>query len=209
MATSTNGIATAADVNKKCLNAFHSSKYDLTKCPTKSALKSAIKEVTISGTYSDTQLVKYSDILNDNLQIPIKVKVFNDKGTKTNSLTVRAYYGTSSTSIPTEIGSVSIGEVAKNSWSDEKTLWVTIPSNLSIQYYFNLGCGETGAKQTWYWNYGSTSGWTAYGGNNAKTGYTASFEVQPTSPGNSASTSLLGSYNYSGTKIDKIYFRLT
>lgn len=208
MATNNNGLATASDINKKCLNAFSSSKYDLTKCPTKSEIESAINCITISG-YQTNQLVKYSDILNDDLEIPIKVKVFNDKRTKTNSLTIRAYYGTSTTSIPYEIGSVSIGEVAKNSWSDEKTLWVTIPSTLSSQYYFNLGCGETGAKQTWYWNYGSTSGWTAYGGNNAKTGYTASFEVQPISPGSSSSRSLLGSYNYSGTKIDKIYFRIT
>lgn len=59
MATGTNGIATATEIDAKIGSALASS-LGGTKCPTKSQIV-ATGKASISGTYADNQCVKYAD----------------------------------------------------------------------------------------------------------------------------------------------------
>lgn len=207
----TNGIATASDINKKCINSF--SRYtDLNKCPTCEEIKDAIKNVSIPSSYSYNQLVSNSDINVSNIRIPITVSVYNDKSSKTPSdLTISGEWDVSRTDdMSFQFNdTVVVGEIAKNSWSSEYILILNLHSSLGGQQYFKLRCGDTDIKQKWWWRYGGSSTWTACKSSQEKHGYTAIMEIQPSSPSSSSSRSLLGSYDYAGQLITKIEFRIT
>lgn len=60
MATGTNGIATYADCNSLSGTSYNAP--NTAMCPTKLDITSAYMELTISGSYTDPQCVRYSDL---------------------------------------------------------------------------------------------------------------------------------------------------
>ena len=203
-----NGIATMNDVNSICKGSFSATGAEMLQCPPKSELSNVVGiSIDNNTSYSDTQLVKFKD-LSLKKSHSIIINVFNANNSETNSLTATIYWGTSSTSIPNYLASVSIGKVSKNSWSGEKTLSFTLPTKdgnentidySKTQLWFNINCGKTGLKRKWSWSYGNTS-YTLYdNGTQHDNAYTASIRVQNVA-GNKA---LFGT----GTnKVSKIHF---
>lgn len=197
----TSGMATKPEINEICKGMFSLVEDDdYFNCPTKYEITKN-NGMSISGTYSSDQLVGYDDISVKRTH-NITINVYNGNNAQTYDLDAVAYYGTSSTNIPTSMGSVNIGKISGKSWSGNKTLTITLPSSIdygATQLWFNIGVGQTGQKRAWSWSYDNSTYYN-YSGNDAKTGYTDSIPVQPGSTGRS----LLGR-----NPVTKIYFKIS
>lgn len=203
MATSTNGIATASDINSKCKGCFFSGKFDLTQCPTKYVIENSSKGILVNGSYESNQLVKYEDIVINQSQ-GIIVSIFNDKNSSASLSSIDIQYSTSSSEDGTwtSMGSKSISSVSSNS-TVTHTITCSLPPTFGTTVlWFRVVCGRTGANQDWSYKTNLDSDYTTIG--RMRTGYTPAFKICPTT---SSDQSLLGTYG--GTSvITQVVFRI-
>ena len=202
MATGTNGIATVGDINGKCKGSFFN--WTTSKCPTKQDLDK-VAWLSISGSYSDNQLVKYSDIsINNTISITFVIteNITGNAGTSF----VEVLYGTNSTDGTQNTTSATGGKVSisgTNS-SQTKTVTCTFPTSDigSKQYYVTFKCGELGTGREWRFKTNFDSDWVD-NGRTGKTFYSKPYPLQATS---STSQSIYGGYNNSG--IHTVYLHI-
>lgn len=188
MATGTNGIATRGEINGKCKGVFHS---DSTRCPTLSELNSSYC-LSISGSYSSNQLVKYSDIgiKSKTITFILTENITGDASTDYVEVLVGSN-STDGTKNTTSIGKVSIGNT---SGTGGKSVSVSCDlSSLSLgssQYYVTFKCGELGSQREWRFRTNLDGNWVD-NDRSGKTFYSKPYPLQATS---STSQSVLGGY---------------
>lgn len=156
MATSSDGIATYGDLNKKIKCAF-ANMSDKTKCATKESLQSWLWTVSTSEiSYSNDRCVQYSDVsVNTTYSHAITVQVHNGRGSGSLGVHWIDVNLIAPDGQTTEVAGADWNKDISNDDSVEKTLYFTIPSKIGTHtvnlgannYKIQVRVGETSGKR--------------------------------------------------------------
>ena len=161
MGKNTNQIATEADLRSYLKDKLW---FASSRCPTKSEIVGW--GLTVSGSYSSNQCVKWSDISKSSSNIPLTIYygIYNDKSSSAKLDNIIAYIGPSSSGPWTEIGRTSLGSISSTKTG---TISCSIPASfdLSKACHIRIYVGATALKQYWGYKIGNINTLT-------QTGYT-------------------------------------
>ena len=159
MGKNTNQIATEYDLRSYLYDKLW---FADSRCPTKSEIVSW--GLTVSGTYSSNQCVKWSNISKPSSNIPLTLYygIWNDKNSAAKLDNIIAYIGTSSSGPWTEIGRSSLGSISSTKTG---TISCSIPASfdLSKSCHIRIYAGATAVKQYWGYKVGNINTLTQSG----------------------------------------------
>lgn len=159
MGKNTNQIATGSDLKTYFRDKLWSAD---SRCPTKSEIVSW--GLTVSGSYSSNQCVKWSNISKPSSNIPLTIYygIHNDKSSSAKLDNIIAYIGTSSSGPWTEIGRTSLGSISSTKTG---TISCSIPASYDLgkACHIRIYVGATTFNQYWSYKIGNIGSLTGTG----------------------------------------------